>query len=305
MITRLDLELENGMTFCHCQSITIIIEQDRGISVMLEAERHRLILNLLRERSVASIQDLVDILDASEATVRRDINGLADAGRIRRIRGGAEALTPHFETHLVGVPYALNLTMCAAQKRAIAQAAAALIEDGESILINGGTTTYGLVEFLADKSLDILTNSLPIVTQLMATSRNRITLPGGTIYREQNIVLSPYENDAIEHFWGKKLFTGCYGLNRFGLMEADPLIVQAELKLLKRCEEIIVLADSRKLRQRSAMVVTDLKRISTLITDRDATADELDPFRNVGIRVVQVDFEGEESDDAITQVGNG
>jgi len=271
---------------------------------MLEAERHRLILNLLGERSVASIQDLVEILDASEATVRRDINGLADAGRIRRIRGGAEALTPRFEAHLVGVPYALNLGVCAAQKRAIARAAAALIQDGESILINGGTTTYSMVEFLATKSLDILTNSLPIVTQLMATSRNRVTLPGGTIYREQNIVLSPYENDAIEHFWGKKLFTGCYGLNRFGLMEADPLIVQAELKLLKRCEEIIVLADSRKLRQQSAMVVTDLKRISTLITDREATPEELESFRGAGFGVIQVDFDTDESADLSPRVGS-
>ena len=242
---------------------------------MLEAERHRLILKLLNERSVASVQNLVDILDASEATVRRDINGLADAGQIRRIRGGAEALTPRHESHLVGTPYALNLGVRGPQKRAIAKAAAALVEDGDSILINGGTTTYGLVEFLADKSLDILTNSLPIVTQLMASERHRVTLPGGTIYREQNIVLSPFENDVLDHFWGKQLFTGCYGINRFGLMEPDPLIVQAELKLLKRCEELVVLADSRKLRQRSANIVVDLKRISTFITDAEATEEEL------------------------------
>jgi DeoR family ulaG and ulaABCDEF operon transcriptional repressor len=270
---------------------------------MLEAERHRLILKHLRERSVASVQDLVELLEASEATVRRDINGLADAGQIRRIRGGAEALTPRHEVHLVGVPYALNAGVCAAQKRAIAKAAASLIEDGESILINGGTTTYAMVEFLGNKSLDILTNSLPIVTQLMANPHHRVTLPGGTIYREQNIVLSPYENDALEHFWGKKLFTGCYGLNRFGLMEADPLIVQAELKLLKRCEELIVLADSRKLRQRSAMIVTDLSRLSMLITDEGATPEELEPFLEAGIRVIQADFEAGETTDPVVQAG--
>jgi DeoR family ulaG and ulaABCDEF operon transcriptional repressor len=280
--------LEIGMRMCHCQSITLNNNHFHGNSVMLEAERHRLILKLLSERSVASVQDLVDILDASEATVRRDINGLADAGRIRRIRGGAEALTPRHETHLVGTPYSLNAGMHAPQKRAIAKAAAALVEDGESILINGGTTTYGLVEFLADKSLDILTNSLPIVTQLMARGRHRVTLPGGTIYREQNIVLSPFEDGAIEHFWGKKLFTGCFGINRFGLMECDPLIVQAELKLLKRCDEVIVLADSRKLRQSSANIVAGLKRISTFITDSEATEEELKPFHEAHIRVIQV-----------------
>jgi DeoR family ulaG and ulaABCDEF operon transcriptional repressor len=255
---------------------------------MLEPERHRLILKLVAERSVVSVQDLVDILEASEATVRRDINALGNAGELRRIRGGAEALTPRYETHLVGVPYALNARVCAAQKRAIAQGASELIQDGESILINGGTTTYGLVEFLGNKSLDILTNSVPILTRLMSNPRHRVTLPGGTFYREQNIVLSPYESDAIEHFWGRKLFTGCYGVNGFGLMEADPLIVQAELKLLERCEELIVLADSRKLRQRSAMIVTDLSRVSTLITDDGATEEELKPLRDAGIQVIQV-----------------
>lgn len=256
---------------------------------MLEAERRRLILKLLRERSVVSVPQLVEMFGVSEATARRDIAALADAGKLRRVWGGAESLTPHHETHLAGRPFAMSLGIAAAQKSAIARAAAALIEDGESIIINGGTTTYGLVEHLADRQLDILTNSLPIVTTLLATGRNRVTMPGGTLYREQNIVLSPYDNDAIGHFWGHKLFTGCHGLNRFGLMETDPLLVQAQLKLLGRAEQVIVLADSRKLRQRSSMVVTGLERIQTFITDTGATQEELEPLRNAGIRVITVD----------------
>jgi DeoR family ulaG and ulaABCDEF operon transcriptional repressor len=254
---------------------------------MLEAERHRLIIKLLRERSVASVGDLVELLDASEATVRRDINALAEAGQIRRIRGGAEALTPRHEAHLVGVPFALNRGLGAAPKRAIARAAAALVTDGSSIIINGGTTTHALVEFLADKQLDILTNSLPIVNALLATSRSRVVLPGGTVFREQNIVLSPYDQDTTEHFWGEQLFMGCYGINRFGLMEADPLIVQAQQKLLKRADKLIVMADARKLRQRSSMVVVGLDRVTTLITDDGATDEEIALFSERGIQVIR------------------
>ena len=180
----------------------------------------------------------------------------------------------------------MNLSVAEAQKRAIARAASALIQDGESISINGGTTTYAMVEFLADRSLDILTNSLPIVNQLLATSRNRVLLPGGTLYREQNIVLSPYAQDGIEHFWAQKLFTGCFGLNRFGMMESDPLIVQAQGKLLQRAEELVVLADSRKFRQRSPMLVAGIERITTLVTDEGATDEELAVFRDAGVRVI-------------------
>ena len=187
---------------------------------MLEAERHRVILKLVQERSVVAVTHLVEILGASEATVRRDVNALADAGRLRRVHGGAESLQPRHESHLAGVPFVMNRSVAAEQKRAIAKAAAALIEDGESIIINGGTTTFALVEFLADRSLDVLTNSLPIVNQLLATSRNRVLLPAGTLYREQNIVLSPYEQDGIEHFWAQKLIW-LEPVRRDGVRSAD------------------------------------------------------------------------------------
>jgi DeoR family ulaG and ulaABCDEF operon transcriptional repressor len=262
---------------------------------MLEAERHRMILKLLAERSVISVPQLVEMFGVSEATARRDVAALAEKGQLRRVWGGAESLTPRHEAHLAGRPFEMNLGIAAAEKSAIGRAAATLIEDGESIIINGGTTTYALAEHLLGRQLDILTHSLPIVTKLLASAHTRVTIPGGTLYREQNIVLSPYDDDAVGHFWAHKLFTGCYGLNRFGLMEADPLIVQAQLKLLGRAEELIVLADSRKLRQRSSMIVTALERINTLITDTGATEEELEPIRNAGIRLITVEVQAAEA----------
>jgi DeoR family ulaG and ulaABCDEF operon transcriptional repressor len=253
---------------------------------LLEAERHQLILKIVAERSFASVGELVDLLAASEATIRRDINALAEQGRVKRIRGGAEALYPRHQAHLVGLPFLMSQGLNVPQKRAIAGAAAQLLRPGESIIINGGTTTFALAEFLADQELDILTNSFAMAAQLLATSRNRVTLPGGTIYREQNIILSPFENDAIENFWGHRLFTGCYGVNRFGIMEADPLIVQAQRKLLRRSENVVVMADSSKLRRKSAMIVAALDKVRTLVTDDGASAEELDTFRAAGVEVI-------------------
>jgi DeoR family ulaG and ulaABCDEF operon transcriptional repressor len=266
---------------------------------VLEAERQKIILKLVQERSIVSVADLVEILDASDATVRRDVNAMAERGEIRRIRGGAEAVRPRHEAHLVGVPFVLSRDMHVQQKRAIARAAAALIEDGDSIIIGGGTSTFALVEFLADRNLDILTNSIPIVTQLLSTSRNRVTIPGGTIFREQNIVLSPFENDTIENFWAEKMFTGCYGVNRFGLMETDPLIVQSHARLLRRADTLIVMADSSKLKQRSSMIVAALERISTLITDDGAKDDDLALFRKAGIEVITAKVEAEDEQEQL------
>src|SRR5688572_26904914 len=146
---------------------------------MLERERHALILKLVNDRSIVSVTDLVELLGASEATIRRDLNAMAERGEVRRIRGGAEALRPRLEAHLVGMPFSLSQDIRVAQKRAIAKAATELIAPGDSLLINGGTTTFALAEFLTGQELDILTNSFPIAAKLLATSRHRITLPGG------------------------------------------------------------------------------------------------------------------------------
>jgi DeoR family ulaG and ulaABCDEF operon transcriptional repressor len=253
---------------------------------MLEAERHRLILKLVQERSIVSITDLVEMIGASDATLRRDVNALAEGGRLRRIRGGVEALNPRHEPHLVGMPFAISREVAVAQKRAIARAAAELLVDGESIIINAGTSTLALVEFIANRQLNILTNSLPILAALHNSGGNRISVPGGTVFREQNIILSPFEDQTVESFWASKLITGCYGINPHGLMEADPLVVQAQTRLLRRAEEIIVLADSRKLRQRSSIIVTPLKRVSTLITDDGADEADLQAVREAGVRVI-------------------
>src|SRR5487761_1452470 len=128
---------------------------------MIEAERHRLIKKLVDERSIVSLSDLVEILCASEATVRRDISALAERGQINRIRGGAESLSPRHQVHLVGSPFKLSQGLAVAEKRAIGRAAAKLITPGDSLVVSGGTTTFAMVEFLPTEGLDILTNSVP------------------------------------------------------------------------------------------------------------------------------------------------
>lgn len=257
---------------------------------MLERERQRLILRTAEERSVVSVLDLCELLCASEATIRRDLVAMADRGEIRRVRGGVEALLPRYQPHLVGTPLVLSLDVQVAQKRAIAREAALLIQPGESIIIGGGSTTFCMAEFLERTELDILTNSFPLVAHLVGKSRNRVTVPGGTVYREQSIVLSPFD-DVSRNFCGRTLFIGCYGLNRAGLTENDPLIVQAHNKLLGSAERVVVLADSRKLRQHSAMISIPLSRVGVIITDSEATQAELDPFRAAGITTIQAEPE--------------
>lgn len=234
---------------------------------MHEQERHRVILSAVEDRAVVTVIDLCTLTGASEATIRRDIAALHMQQKVRRVRGGVESLRPPQFVGLAGRTFAVNSTLRIKEKQAIARAAVELCEDGDSIIINGGTTTFQMVHPLATRRCQIFTNSFPIAEHLLRHSKNTIMLSGGVIYREQNIILSPFDNDVTRNFYARRMFMGAQGIGPLGLMEADPLLIQAETKLIGQADELIVLVDSSKFEQRSSLVLCGLDRISTLITD--------------------------------------
>lgn len=234
---------------------------------MHEKERHRIILSAVQDRPVVTVQELVALTDSSEATIRRDIAQLHVQKKLRRVRGGAESIHPPQFVGLAGRPFSVNETINIAQKRAIAQKAVELCEDGDAIIVNGGTTTFQMVHPLATKRCQVFTNSFPIAEHLLNNSKNTIMLSGGVIYREQNIILSPFENDVTRNFYAKRMFMGAQGLGALGLMEADPLLIQAEQKLIGQADELVVLVDSSKFSARSSLILCPLERITTVITD--------------------------------------
>lgn len=234
---------------------------------MHETERHRIILSAVQDRPVVTVVDLCNLTGVSEATIRRDIATLHMQKKLRRVRGGAEAISPPQFVGLAGRTYAVNETIRSREKQAIAHAAAELCADGDPIIINGGTTTFQMVHPLASRRCQVFTNSFPIAEHLLKHSKNTIMLSGGAIYREQNIILSPFDNDVTRNFYAKRMFMGAQGLGPLGLMEADPLLIQAEQKLIGQADELVVLADSSKFARRSSLVLCPLSRIDTVITD--------------------------------------
>ena len=253
---------------------------------MHEIERHRVILSEVSDRPVVTVVQLVELTGASEATIRRDIAALHVEGRLRRVRGGAEALHPPQTVGIAGRTFSVNEGVNIEKKRAIARAAVELCEDGESIIINGGTTTFQMVHHLAVRRMQILTNSFPIAEHLLRNSKNTITLPGGAIYREQNIILSPFENDVTRNFYAHRMFMSAQGVSPIGVMESDPLLIQAEQKLINQAEELVLLVDSSKFASRSSLILCPLERVHTIITDDGATGRDAKLVEQSGIRLI-------------------
>ncbi len=256
---------------------------------MVNHKRRKRLLKLLAEHQTASVQQLVEWLSASPATVRRDISWLAARNLLTRTRGGAENLLPKKRQFpLSSETFQNNIQCFAARKRAIARHASGMCVDGETIIINGGTTTFMMAEFLAEKHMKILTNSFLMAERLLVLSKNEIIVPGGTVYREQNVILSPFDNDITQHHYASKMFMSVNAISLLGLMEADPLLIQAEKRLISQAEELVVLADSSKFAKKAGLILCGLDRVSRVITDTNASDAAVQLLEQYGVKVTTV-----------------
>lgn len=262
---------------------------------MLEKQRHKLMLDILREQHYASAKSLSEQLNASEATIRRDISKLAEQNLLHKIRGGAEAINKS-ESQFTHPPIAGSVFLADKErhtdaKRAIAKKAVDLCDETDSITINAGSSTYMMGEFLRGKQMSILTNSFQLAHELIENSNNQVTVPGGEIYRKQNIILSAFEHDVIQYYRISKMFMGSPGVSHYGVMESDPLLIRAEQKLMKQADRLFILADSSKLGKRSNFILCPLDDIDTLITDSKAEDKYIRLFEEHGINVIIADVD--------------
>ncbi len=260
---------------------------------MLEKQRQQLILDILDEQQFVHVKSLSEQLDSSEATIRRDLLKLSQQNKIKKIRGGAQAV--NFDrSALQRRSLSSSAFLVAKQqqpevKRLIAKKAVELCSDGESIIINGGSSTFMMGEFLLERELNILTNSFVLAQELTENSDNNLILPGGEIYRKQGIILSAFENDTIQYYSMDKMFMGTPGIGEYGVTESDTLLIRSEQKLLKQADKLIVLADSSKLGRKSNFILCPLEEVDILITDSNADEKHLKVFHDKNIEVIIVD----------------
>jgi DeoR family ulaG and ulaABCDEF operon transcriptional repressor len=236
---------------------------------MHAAERERWIFEALRPTGFVSYRDLEELLDASPATIRRDLARLEREGSITRLHGGARLPDKDGTKapRLLGTPFEQSITQNLSAKRAIGKAAAALCSPGQAVMIDGGSTTLQMCPYLEGLGLQILTNSLHIVNALLPQTGTRIVLPSGAVFREQNIILAPDGENSMPRFHAPRLFMGAAAVGPQGVMQADPVLVAAERRLIDQAEEVVLLVDSSKFAMQSGTIVCGLDEIDTMITD--------------------------------------
>ncbi len=259
-------------------------------------EREDLILSALTAKGFVSFRDLEKRIDGSPATIRRDLERLAHEGKLARVRGGIKAsgsatTQPNAlasALHLAGVPFHENIARNRAEKEMIGRAAAAICAAGEGVMIDGGSTTLQMCPHLAGLNLQVLTNSLHIVSALINQAGTRILVPSGAVFPEQNIILSVFGDDGMPRFHAPKLFMGAASIGPAGLMQADIVLVAGERRLIERADEIIVLVDASKFDGPSGNVVCGLEEIDVIITDSRISDATVQMLERADVRLIVV-----------------
>jgi len=247
-------------------------------------ERQEEILRRLEAQQRLSVSDICKTFDISEATARRDLEALETLGRLQRVHGGAIRLRRAAPES----PMLVRSQEQSAEKRQIGRAAAALIQDGDTVLLGSGTTVIEVAKELRNRqNLTVLTNSLPVLTML--AGRPGITLVGlGGILRDSELSLIGHITEqALAEVRADKVVMGIRAMSLEQGLTNDYLAeTQTDRAILKMAGQVIVVADHTKCGAVAAAYVAPLAMINTLVTDSQTPPDFLDALRTSGISVV-------------------
>ncbi len=253
---------------------------------MNEYEREQAIIEFLKDHTFASVRDLGQILDASDATIRRDIAKLDEKGVVLKVFGGVAPVVDT-KSDRSAKPFSENKVRNVEQKRAIAKYAASLCEDGESIILHGGTTAYMLAEEIISKHLKVITNSMPVAALLWERSRINLVIPGGELYREPELIYGR-NLDNFDHF-ASKSFIGAQAFGPEGIMESNPVLIEGIRQFLDRADQINIICDSSKFDLKARVVACPISRINAVITDSGITDFMKQALEDKGVKVIVAD----------------
>ncbi len=246
---------------------------------MISDERRQRLAELIAERGIVDVATLVGRLGVSESTVRRDLAQLDEDGLVKRTHGGAVFISDRFSA----LNYAARASTAEAEKRAIARAAAGLVDDDEVVLINGGTTTYEVARELLGRPMRVVTNSLPIANLFGAAPEVELTVVGGYLYPRTGVMLGPAAKGALETVHANKAVMGCAGVTERGYFNANALMVEVEQQMMKCADEVILVVDSSKFGRAALARIGELSEADYLICDEGLEPRWREMVRSAGV----------------------
>ena len=250
---------------------------------MKAAERQLRIRQMLDSRDFLELETLCRELDASESSVRRDLDDLEEQNVLRRVYGGAVPAQPRSNG---AFDFTVESGRFSDEKNRIARLTASLIEDGQTVILDGGSTVAAVAGELASKSLHIVTNSLPIAETLEARRNIELTLTGGYLDPRIRVMLGPLCEQMLGLIRADVLVMGIGSVSEAGFSNNNTLVVGSERKMIEIAKRMIIVADHTKFGRSAMIPVAELNAANTVVSDSGLAQEYVDLLRGRGVEVL-------------------
>ncbi|WP_416297113.1 DeoR/GlpR family DNA-binding transcription regulator [Paenibacillus illinoisensis] len=253
---------------------------------MLAAERYDRIVEMVNESGSMRVSELSDRCRVTEETIRRDLDRLEQAGRLKRSHGGAVSI----KDDQPEIPYRVRETTHAEEKKRIAQAALAMIHPGDRILLDASTTAGYMAANMPDIPLTVLTNSIQVATELSSKDKIEVISTGGQLAQRSLSFVGPLAERSLETYHVDKLFLSCKGvhLDGGGISESNELQARLKQKMVGISDHVILLADASKFGVRAFARVTGLNAVHAVILNEQPDGDLMKRLKDYDIQITTV-----------------
>jgi DeoR/GlpR family transcriptional regulator of sugar metabolism len=247
---------------------------------MLAAQRRELILDAVRTGHTAEVVELARRFAVSEMTVRRDLAQLALEGRLKRVHGGA--VSDREEP-----PFAQIAVERLTEKERIGRAAAALVTEGQTVMIDIGTTTLQLARRLRGRKLTVITSSLPVIEELLPDPGIDLVVLGGSVRRNYLSLVGVLAEDALRQLSADIAFIGASGIGE-DLFVMDTTMVEVPIKrgMIAAAKRTVLMADAGKFEMHGSVRICNASELDTVVTDADPTEPRVVSLVEAGVHVV-------------------
>jgi DeoR family fructose operon transcriptional repressor len=251
---------------------------------MKAAERQLRIRQMFESKDFLDLETLCRELEASESSVRRDLDVLEEQNVLKRVYGGAVPVQPQ------GIGGAFDFTVeserFSDEKSRIGRLTAGLIEDGQTVILDGGSTVAAVARELAAKSLHVVTNSLPIAEALEARRNIELTLTGGYLDPRIRVMLGPLCEQMLGLIRADVVIMGIGSVSDAGFSNNNTLVVGSEQKMIEIASKLIIVADHTKFGRSAMIPVAQLEAADTVVSDGELAPEYVDLLRSKGIEVL-------------------
>jgi DeoR family fructose operon transcriptional repressor len=250
---------------------------------MKAAERQLRIRQMLESKDFLDLETLCRDLDASESSVRRDLDVLEEQNVLKRVYGGAVPMQP---PAIGAFDFTVESAHCSDEKSRIARLTAGLIEDGQTVILDGGSTVAAVAQELAAKSLHIVTNSLPIAEALESRRNIELTLTGGYLDPRIRVMLGPLCEQMLGLIRADVAIMGIGSVSAAGFSNNNTLVVGSEQKMIEIANKVIIVADHSKFGRSAMIPVAHLEDADVVVSDSALAPEYVELLRRKGIEVL-------------------